>query len=266
MLQLNPLENFTIFRQIGDHTDTNRDNYYVKATIRNSYTAEKIAEVNLTNKTNGEYYGNWTAPADNTVDGFWICITTSVYTDSGYTTKSNKYSDVADTYLIGQRAKKTGSGGGGVYVDYDRIKKMIKDEIKEIKIPKPKIPKADNSEILGLLEAISEDLVEMFTKIDKPAIKIPKPEKLDYARIQKENKEALEDLRANIYTSVETTDAKICDMLKEISKKMDELRTWQEKKAVTVNVALNKEDLTDVGAELDKIQKMILIIHEQLKQ
>ena len=58
MLQLNPLENFTIFRQIGDHTDTSRDDYYVRATIRNSFTAEKIAEVNLTNKTNGEYYGN----------------------------------------------------------------------------------------------------------------------------------------------------------------------------------------------------------------
>ena len=258
MLQLNPLENFTIFRQIGDHTDTSRDDYYVRATIRNSFTAEKIAEVNLTNKTNGEYYGNWTAPADNTVDGFWICITTSVYTDSGYTTKSNKYADVADTYLIGQRAKRTGAGGGGVYVDYDRIKKMIKDEIAAIKIPKaPKIPKTDFTEILGLLEALSKDFNTMYKKLDNPAIKIPKPEKLDYERIQKENKSALADLYANIFTSLEAIEAKIIQQVQDAKESL-------EKKDISINVALNKEDLTDVSQEFDTIKKMILVINERL--
>jgi len=57
-MQLNPGERFTIFRQLGDHTDANRNSYYVKSVIRNAYNKEKIDEVVLTVRDNGEYYGH----------------------------------------------------------------------------------------------------------------------------------------------------------------------------------------------------------------
>lgn len=250
-MQLNPLENFTIFRQIGDHTDANRDSYYVRATVREAYTSKKIADVALTNKGNGEYYANWTAPADNTPDGIWIVITTSVFTNSSYTTKSTLYSDVADTYLVADRKTK-GSGGGGVFVDYDRIKKMIKDEIAAIKIPKaPKIPKTDFSEIIGALEGITEGFKEMYAKLDKPPVKIPKQEKIDYTKIEKSNKELLKPVLSELSTKL--TDA------------FQEMKDWQDKKEISINVALNKEDLTNVAQEFDTIKKMILILNEKIK-
>jgi hypothetical protein len=56
-MQLNPGERFTLFRQIGDHTDTSRNNYYVKAVIRSAYDKKLLKEVNLTVRDNGEYYG-----------------------------------------------------------------------------------------------------------------------------------------------------------------------------------------------------------------
>jgi hypothetical protein len=146
-------------------------------------------------------------------------VTTSVYTDSGYTTKSVKYADLADSYLVLER-ENGGGGGGGVFVDYDRIKKLITDEVKKIKIPKPaeiptiEIPAPDFTEITKSFE-------KMYKKLDKPPIKIPEPEKVDYDKIEGSTKKNLEKMLAE---NKKETEKKIKDFADQLYKTLQELR------------------------------------------
>lgn len=57
-MNLIPGSTFTIYRQIGDHTDSQRDSYTVVATIRNATDSTLLETLILENKTNGEYKKN----------------------------------------------------------------------------------------------------------------------------------------------------------------------------------------------------------------
>src|SRR5437879_1246261 len=99
MLQLEPLELYTIARGLEDHTDSTQ--YYVQAVIRNAKTDALIATVQLTDQGDQHRYSKaWQVPQDQTGLGFYLLIETSVYTDSGYTTKSQNYGDKYETYLV----------------------------------------------------------------------------------------------------------------------------------------------------------------------
>lgn len=154
-MQLHPRENFTIVRQIEDHTDS--ATYYVRAVIRNAKT-DAIIQVNgnnylnLTDKGSQRFSANWLVPADASGQGFWITILTSVYTDSGYTTKSQNYGDKMETYLVQDRMNPNlgGYGGGGADIDYKKIRKIVDKVVSErLKedIEMPEIPKVIKVEI-----------------------------------------------------------------------------------------------------------------------
>ncbi len=85
-LVLQPQKSFTVVRQIANHLDS--ATYYVRAVIRNAYTDELIETLDLTSRGSQRFSKNWQVPADPSGEGFYISIVTSVYTDSGYTTKS----------------------------------------------------------------------------------------------------------------------------------------------------------------------------------
>jgi hypothetical protein len=142
MLQLNPRETFTIVRQIEDHTDTNT--YYVRAVVRNAKTDELLANVDLDSKGNQRYSKDYIVPADVSGQGFWLSITTSVYTDSGHTTKSENYGDKLDSYLVQERYQFNPNYPipVGPDIDYKRIEKIV-DKIVTAKVkketPEPKI-------------------------------------------------------------------------------------------------------------------------------
>ena len=95
-MQLAPNTTFAIVRQIEDHTDS--ATYYVQAVIRNAQTDALIATVNLTDQGSRRFSKNWQVTADASGQGFYISILTSVYTNSGYTTKSQNYGDKMETY------------------------------------------------------------------------------------------------------------------------------------------------------------------------
>ena len=140
-MQLNPRENFTIVRQIEDHTDSNQ--YYVRAVIRNA-KSDAIIQVggndylNLTDRGNQRFSASWLVPNDVSGQGFYISILTSVYTDLGYTTKSQNYGDKIDVYLVQDRFNQNlGGTGGGSDIDYKRIRKIVKEVVSEIEIPEP---------------------------------------------------------------------------------------------------------------------------------
>src|SRR5688572_8979423 len=110
-MTLQPQAYFTVVRQIANHTDTNT--YYVRAVVRNAYTDEIIATLDLTDKTGQRFKKDWHVPGDPSGQGFYISIVTSVYSDNGYTTKSDSYGDEENTYLVQERVLPLMRGGGG---------------------------------------------------------------------------------------------------------------------------------------------------------
>jgi len=143
-VQLRPQQNFTVVRQIANHLDT--DTYYVQAVIRNAYTDAILATLQLENKGSQRFKKDWQVPADTSGQGFYISIVTSVYTDSGYTTKSENYGDEETTYLVHQLPTNLGGGGGGG-VDARTLRRIVEEVVKANKAPKVTIPKAPTYEM-----------------------------------------------------------------------------------------------------------------------
>src|SRR3990167_11298322 len=110
MPPLEPGEYTGISRQLADPNDSTT--YYVRAIIRNARTDATIDTVDLDSKGLGRYQAEWHVTSTVPAGGFFISITTYVYTDSGYTTLSTDYSAESNTYLIEPRAKHFGGGGG----------------------------------------------------------------------------------------------------------------------------------------------------------
>ena len=125
MLQLIPGKSFSIIRQLDNVNDTNV--YYVQAVVRNAATDAVLATVNLTSKGNQRFSSPYQVPADTSGTGMYISITSSVYTDSGYTQLSQTYATEDAEYLILQPAISTYGNGGTTIVDYDKIRKFISD-------------------------------------------------------------------------------------------------------------------------------------------
>ena len=170
MLQINPGTRFPIVRKLGDPTDVGTN--YVRAVVRNSLTGDILKTIDLSDQGGQRFLGYYNAPAYEEV---YFDITTTVYTDSGYTTKSDVYSEENSQYLGATRwslALAIPNGEAkGVKVDYDRIKKLLKEGIKEeIKETKPY-----NDEV------VVQKLSNLQSSID--GLEIPQPEKVDFSPI-----------------------------------------------------------------------------------
>jgi hypothetical protein len=138
-MQLIPSRNFTVVRQIANHTDT--ATYYVQAVIRNAYTDAIIATLNLTDKGGQRFKSDWLVPPEPSGLGSFISIVTTVYTDSGYTTKSADYGLEENTYLWATLQTTYGGGGQQGFsekFDYRRLRDIVTEEI--TKIPQVEIP------------------------------------------------------------------------------------------------------------------------------
>jgi hypothetical protein len=168
-MQFDPRAYFTIVRQIDDHTDTNT--YYVRAVIRNSRTDETIDTVDLDDKGSNRFTYAYQLPSDSSGQGLLIDITTSVYTDAGYTTKSPNYGDENAQVLVAQRWQQHLGGVGGVDIDYKKIKKMMEEVVRKRKMQKlPDIPRTDLSPLMVQMVTLQE-MIRNFV--------IPEPEKVD---------------------------------------------------------------------------------------
>lgn len=178
-MQLRPREYFTIARGIEDHQDNAA--YYVRAVVRNGRTDALIETVDLTNQgDNHRYSYPWQVPADPQGEGFYIIITTSVYTDSGYTSKSELYGDKYDTYLVQERMNPLlGMGGGGADVDYKKVRKIVEEVVSGAVQSLPKPEKVDISPTD--LSEVMQGIVSLGQSIQN--IRIPEQEKVDFSQI-----------------------------------------------------------------------------------
>lgn len=165
---LRPQRNFTVVRQLANHLDTST--YYVRAVIRDAFTDEILATLDLDDKGSQRFSKNWQVVADPSGLGREISIVTSVYTDSGYTTKSENYGDEENSHLI-EDARIGGMGGGGV--DYYVIRKIIQEELGELPKPDPvvipEMPKMKWDEVLTAITNIKEALPssEKLARLDR---------------------------------------------------------------------------------------------------
>lgn len=247
-LVLQPQKSFTVVRQIANHTDSGT--YYVQAVIRNAYTDAIIDTLQLTDRTGQRFSKNWQVPADPSGEGFYISIVTSVYTDTGYSTKSENYGDEENTYLVQERVL-SGKGGG---IDAYTVRRILKEEIgkrfpveekKEnlggAKESKPEEPKSDPKldEILAEVRSakvelkpkepekvdfkpLLDEFAEVKQKIDDKEVTpetdlTPVIEKLDYDK--KDNEISMEDMKSLIQTMEERL---VSTVQQEISKAIKE--------------------------------------------
>lgn len=179
MLTLNPREYFTIVRVLGDPLDSGT--YYVRAVIRNAKTDALIETVDLEDKGDRRFSMPWQVPADSSGEGFYIVITTTVYTDSGYSSVSANYTEEAGTYLIQDRYNHAfGGHGGGPDIDYKRVRKIVQEELGKLVMPE-----MTETDLMPLLEAVSD------VKKAVQAIDIPKPETFNYAALNRQFKDVL---------------------------------------------------------------------------
>ena len=129
MIQLRPTEKFVITRQLSSPRDTNT--YFVRAFVRNALDDTLLDTIDLDDKTDQRFRGTWEVVADGSGEGFYITITTKVYTDSGFTTESNRYARLENEYLVQERFNHNVhmAFGGGSDIDYKKIAKIVKEEI-----------------------------------------------------------------------------------------------------------------------------------------
>ena len=172
-LVLQPQGSFTVVRQIANHTDTNT--YYVQAVIRKAYTDEIIDTIQLTDRGAQRFSKNWQVPADPSGQGFYISIVTSVYTDSGYTTKSENYGDEENTYLVQERVLHLAGGGG---LDAFTVRQIVREELGKLppQEPFPPIPPGRWDEVLTGIAELRDDknVLAAIAKVQKVVDSLPK--------------------------------------------------------------------------------------------
>lgn len=145
-MQLHPRQTFTITRQLQNPYIT--DTFYVRAVIRNAKTDAIITTLDLEDQTGQRFTKDWMVSTDPTGLGFYISIVTSVYDDSGYTTKSQNYGDEETTYLVQDRYVWNPNYPVGADIDYKRIRKIVLEVVKglldDIESPEPKVVTVTN--------------------------------------------------------------------------------------------------------------------------
>jgi len=201
-MQLSPYESFPIVRYIKDPTET--ATLYVQAKIYESSTHALLDTVNLdVNGSDSHWFSKtWQVPHDSAYgSGRHIVIITTVYTDSGYTTKA-AYEEETTDYLVQQRWNQTLGSGGGGSIDERTIKKVFKEVLESEEKPKglelkdivsgvieamkfPEHEKMDMSPLLSALEKISGQLASQ-----------PKPKEPDFSPLEKKLNEVIGALRS----------------------------------------------------------------------
>ena len=194
MLQLNPQSQFPVVRQLADSSDTGT--YYVQAVCTNSLTGTVLQTINLTGGSGQRFTGTFNVPPDGSGNGLYIDITTTVYSDSGYTTKSEVYGSESNTYVVQQRYNHVFGGGGGE-ISYDKIRAIIKDEI--ARRERTEIPESRDvtPELLGVERRLK-------ASIDEVVGRIPAPERPDLEGAVMQLQNVLEQAANAILMSIET--------------------------------------------------------------
>lgn len=261
-MQINPRENFVITHQIGDHTDSTT--YYVRAVIRNALTDTVIDTVELIDRGDQRFSQSWQAPEDVSGQGFYISITTTVYTDSGYTAKSALYSEEQERHLVQTRLNPNlgmgGGGGGGVDVDYKKVRKIVNEEVSKIEfpeviIPEPvEYPEIDLDSVRSDISTLNRSMGELVETITS----LPRFEKtnVDFSGVMDKIdsiEDFFEELKGYIDVATEKSSSKYSP---NIDATKQEILNVLEEKIKTINDLLIDIKESSVSLDLGKLDKV----------
>ena len=262
MLNLNPAETFPIVRVLANHTDSTT--YYCRGVIKDAVNDTVLATVDLTEQSTRYFRYNWKVVWDNVMArGRYLTITTSVYTDSGYTTKSENYGDEINTYVVQERwdaAKMQSMGGGGSYsgITASDVRKVIKKELENIKFPESKDIKFPKQKEY---EANFKDITKGLTDIKALVGTLP-AKNSDLSPLVDRLDEIIEDIQAKPVTR--ETDVK--PLLKAIKEAQKE-RSNNTKNSSNSIVTLEKKILKDISEMIETTVKETIpnIIQNEMK-
>lgn len=156
---------------IQDHTDSNT--YYVRSVIKDTRSGTVLKTVDLTDGGNRRFTGTFSVP---TAEETYIDITTTVYSDAGYTTKAqDKYEENSQYLVKTQWGLQFGGVGGGSSerIDYKKIQKMIEDSLSKIE----KVKEYDDSMIMKKMD----EMHKCISMIETPDMTDMKPIPVNFA-------------------------------------------------------------------------------------
>lgn len=93
-----PLTSFPISRVLPDPSDNTL--YFVRAVVRNGVTGATLSTVNLASLGSQIYSATYRTPALASAAPLFLTITTTVYTNAGYTVLSQNYGNDQDTIQV----------------------------------------------------------------------------------------------------------------------------------------------------------------------
>ena len=162
--QISPGEPFDVFYFLRNHTDATQ--YYVQAKVHDVRTGELLATHSLTQSpVNARLFSKTIdSPPDPTGYGRNIVAIATVYTDTGFSVKSENYEEQEQYYLIKSQTPFVGGGGG---IDARTARELFKEELKKAldALPKPEklqVPDAPDMSfvdaLFGALGAITREV------------------------------------------------------------------------------------------------------------
>lgn len=234
--QITPAKILPITKQLQD--TLNGGTFYVRAVVLNANTRETIETINLTDNGNGYFYYNWNVPYYQ--DETYIDILVTTYDDSGYTTINGIYGTEKFQYVIRDTRRIMG-GGGGTDIDYEKLRKIIKEEIGKMTFP----------------EMPETDLLPLFNRLSRleQLIKENKPQNPDYSGILSSINSVRDDLKREIAKNKTEVD------LKGIENKIDNI----ESKVVDKFEKSAKSVVKDLIDVVDKIPDNLKDFSKNLK-
>ena len=239
MNQLAPNTQFTYVEQLGDPTDQNQN--YVQCVVRYSASSAVIATINMTNVSGQRFTGKFQVPTDPTGLGYYLDITTTVYSDSGYSQVNTNYQTTTTTFFVLQPVTPSAFGGnGGGYDDANLLKRVqiLEDLIRAIKILPHK--ETDLSPVIEAIESLdipTTDLKPVIKAIQ--GIRIPEP---------------IEPEKVDLYPLIEGLQ-NISLSHKELEEKVEMLHKEHEKKI---------KEMNDKNSRI--VQSLLDVIPERVKE
>lgn len=192
MLQLNPAETYVVNRILKDWADPTT--YYVQAKVYDAGNRAVLETLNLTDNGSRWYSKSYRVPdTGQTRDGRRLIVITSVFTDSGYSVRSNNHYDEVEEILVLQHLDASVAFGGGGGFDYDTIARLFKTILEEALKPKElaegevaEVEEPIELKITRCMEAFASKLLAPLAEIKGAVDVLPKEfkqEKVDLAGV-----------------------------------------------------------------------------------
>jgi hypothetical protein len=228
-MNVNPNSSLRIIRQLSDPYDSGT--YYVRAVVRNSATGDVLDTIDLTDSGSQRFVGTYQTGADASGSGFYIDVTTYVFTDAGYTTASENYSIESNVYHVIQQWNHAAGLGGGLDVNYEKVRRIVQEELGKLVIPEPIQPRDLTPELLGIERRLKESV---------GAIKIPEQKEVDLEPVKQEVRSSVDNAINTLLLAVDAKEVTPATDLTALEAEVASIRTTELNALATELTALRE--------------------------